>query len=304
MSLLIVGTLAFDRIETPFGIAEKVIGGSATYFSWAASYFTNEIQLISIIGGDWPEGELRALEDRGVDLSGVQIEKDQKSFFWAGKYTDNLNTRTTLTTELNVLDDLDPNLPEHYTHADYVMLGNLTPEIQSKVISQMRHRPKIIALDTMNFWMDVAWDSLLETLKKVDILIINDEEARQLSGEYSLIKAAQLIFELGPKYLLIKKGENGALLFHQEEIFFAPALPLIEVTDPTGAGDTFAGGFLGYLSQFDKIDFQIMKSAVIYGSAMASFCVEAFSLDRLKTLDERAISDRIAQFKELIQVDL
>ncbi len=304
MSLVAVGTGAFDGIETPYGKVDKVIGGAGTYICWAASYFYQEIQLVSVIGDDWPVEEIRNLESRGIDTQGLQIKRGEKSFYWAGKYHDNMNQRDTLVTELNVLADFDPVLPEAYQNAEYLMLGNLTPEIQMAVIRQMETRPKLIAMDTMNFWMDVAWDSLHETIKEVDLLTINDEEARQLSGEYSLVKAAQKIFALGPKYLVIKKGEHGALLFHEHDVFFAPALPLLEVKDPTGAGDTFAGGFMGYLANSGDLSFSNMKRALIYGSAMASFCVEEFSLDKLKNITVDELVHRIALFKNLVHFEM
>ncbi len=303
MSLVTVGTVAFDDIETPYGRVEKVIGGAATYISWAASYFYRDIMLVSVVGDDWPSDEIALLKSRGVDMSGLQIKKREKSFFWAGRYHENMNKRDTLTTELNVLADFDPVLPEHYQNADFLMLGNLTPEIQMEVIKQMESRPKLIAMDTMNFWMDVAWDSLIKTLAEVDLLTINDEEARQLSGEYSLVKAARKIYDLGPKYLVVKKGEHGALLFHKDHIFFAPALPLLEVKDPTGAGDTFAGGFMGYLARTGEVNFENMKKALVYGSAMASFCVEAFSLDKIKNISEEELKDRLQAFKNLVHFE-
>ncbi len=303
MSLVTVGTVAFDDIETPYGRVEKVIGGAATYISWAASYFYRDIMLVSVVGDDWPSDEIALLKSRGVDMSGLQIKKGEKSFFWAGRYHENMNKRDTLTTELNVLADFDPVLPEHYQNADFLMLGNLTPEIQMEVIRQMESRPKLIAMDTMNFWMDVAWDSLIKTLAEVDLLTINDEEARQLSGEYSLVKAARKIYDLGPKYLVVKKGEHGALLFHKDHIFFAPALPLLEVKDPTGAGDTFAGGFMGYLARTGEVNFENMKKALVYGSAMASFCVEAFSLDKIKNISEEELKDRLQSFKNLVHFE-
>jgi sugar/nucleoside kinase (ribokinase family) len=303
MSLLAVGTVAFDDIETPFGRAEKVVGGAATYITLAASYFAQGLKIVSIIGDDFPEEELDYLRSRGIDLAGLQVMEGQKSFFWAGRYHTNMNERDTLDTQLNVLADFDPVLPENYRQVDYLMLGNLTPSIQRKVIEQLDHRPKLIALDTMNFWMDTAMESLLQVLKMIDVLIVNDEEARQLSGEYSLVKAAEAIHQLGPKYLVIKKGEHGALLFVGDNIFFAPALPLAEVYDPTGAGDTFAGGFIGYLAKTGDLSFENMKRAVIYGSAMASFCVEKFSIERLKGLSNKEIRERIAQFVELVNFD-
>ncbi len=304
MSLLTVGTVAFDTIETPYGKAEMVVGGAALYASIAASHFTDQINLVSVVGDDFPQVELDYMEARGITLDGLQIKQGEKSFFWAGKYHDNMNQRDTLITDLNVLADFDPVLPESYKNSTYVMLGNLTPEVQMRVINQMETRPKLIVMDTMNFWMDIAMDSLKEVIKKIDVLTINDEEARQLSGEYSLVKAAKVIHEMGPKYLVIKKGEHGALLFHEGKMFFAPALPLAEVFDPTGAGDTFAGGFIGYLAQTDDISFENMKRAVIYGSAMASFCVEEFSIGRMKGLKKKDIDERLQQFVELAKFDL
>lgn len=304
MSLLTVGTVAFDSIETPFGKVEKVIGGAATYISWAASYFCESQQLVSIVGDDWPAEEILALNKRGIDTQGLQVVKGGKSFFWAGKYHEDMNQRDTLVTDLNVLSDFDPVLPEGYQNTKYLMLGNLTPAIQMAVIKQMQERPKLIAMDTMNFWMDVAMDSLIKTIGMVDVLTINDEEARQLSGEYSLIKAARKIFELGPKYLVIKKGEHGALLFHEDEVFFAPALPLLEVKDPTGAGDTFAGGFMGYLANSDDASFDNLKRALIVGSALASFCVQEFSLDKLKNITEDELHSRLKQFKDLVHYNM
>lgn len=303
MGLLTVGSVAFDDIQTPHGHAEKIVGGAATYISLAASYFTDELKLVSVIGGDFPQEELDHLKSVGVDLEGLQIKKDEKSFFWAGRYHDNMNARDTLDTQLNVLADFDPVIPESYRNEDYVMLGNLTPAVQMKVIDQMEKRPKLIALDTMNFWMDIAWDELMAVVAKIDVLIINDEEARQMSKEYSLVNAAKKIMALGPKFLIIKKGEHGALLFHKEEIFFAPALPLAEVFDPTGAGDTFAGGFMGYLTQTDDITFENMKRAVIYGSAMASFCVEKFGIERLKGLSKTDVTNRVERFVKLVSFD-
>ncbi len=303
MGLLTVGSVAFDDIQTPLGHAEKIVGGAATYISLAASYFTNELKLVSVIGGDFPQEELDHLESVGVDLEGLQIKKDEKSFFWAGRYHDNMNARDTLDTQLNVLADFDPIIPKSYRNEDYVMLGNLTPSVQMKVIDQMEKRPKLVALDTMNFWMDIAWDELMLVVAKIDVLIINDEEARQMSKEYSLVKAAKKIMALGPKFLIIKKGEHGALLFHKEEIFFAPALPLAEVFDPTGAGDTFAGGFMGYMAQTDDITFENMKRAVIFGSALASFCVEKFGIERLKGLSNMDIINRVERFVKLVSFD-
>ncbi len=303
MSLLTVGTVAFDSIETPFGKADKVIGGAATYISWAASYFTSDIYLVSVIGEDFPEQELQALRDRGVSTDGLQVRKGEKSFFWAGRYHLNMNSRDTLETQLNVLADFRPEVPEAARSARYVMLGNLTPDVQISVLDQLSEKPRLVVLDTMNFWMDIALDRLKEVLRRVDVLTINDEEARQLSGEYSLVKAWYKIKEMGPRYLVIKKGEHGALLFHEDLIFFAPALPLADVFDPTGAGDSFAGGFIGYLASTDDTSFENMKRAVIYGSALASFCVEKFSLDRLKELSEQDIRDRIGRFVKLVDFE-
>ena len=301
MSLLSIGTVAFDNIETPFGKADRVIGGACTYISIAASYFTNDLMISSIVGGDFPAKELKYLEKRGINLEGLEIKKEGKSFFWGGKYHDNMNKRDTLFTELNVLDDFNPILPESYKKAKYLMLGNLTPDIQMQVIKQMKKRPKLITLDTMNFWMDIAMPSLKKVLKKVDVLTINDEEARQLSGEYSLVKAAKKIFKMGPTFLIIKKGEHGAMVFHKDKMFFAPALPLAVVKDPTGAGDTFAGGFMGYLASVDKVNFEAIKTATIYGSVMASFCVEDFSIKRLKKLTKADIKKRVKEFERMVK---
>ena len=304
MSLLTVGTVAFDSIETPFGKADRIVGGAATYISWAASYFINDIKLCSVIGDDFPDGELEALRARGVSMEGLQIKEGQKSFYWAGRYHDNMNSRDTLVTELNVLADFDPVLPESYKDTEYVMLGNLTPEVQMRVIQQMNQRPKLIVLDTMNFWMDVALDSLKKVIAEVDVLTINDEEARQLSGEYSLVKAARVIRAMGPKYLVIKKGEHGALLFHNENIFFAPALPLEDVFDPTGAGDTFAGGFIGYLAGTGDLSFENMKRAVVYGSVLASCTVEKFGIEKIKNLEKNEIDARVKRFSNLMSVEV
>lgn len=300
MSLLAVGTVAFDDIQTPFGHAEMAIGGAATYISLAASYLTNDIRLVSVVGDDFPEETLQQLRDRGIDQAGLQIKEGEKSFFWAGKYHNDMNSRDTLDTQLNVLADFDPVLPDDYKNADFVMLGNLTPMVQMRVIEQLNQRPKFVAMDTMNFWMDNTMDSLLEVIKKVDALLINDEEARQLSGEYSLVKAAEKIHQLGPKYLIIKKGEHGALLFEGDRVFFAPALPLAEVFDPTGAGDTFAGGFMGYIAKTQDISFENLKKALIFGSAMASFCVEKFSIERMLELDNQQIRARLQRFVDLV----
>jgi sugar/nucleoside kinase (ribokinase family) len=300
MSLVAVGTVAFDDIETPTGRAENVIGGACTYISLAASYFTKPVKIVSVVGDDFPKNTLDYLESRGVDLKGLQIKEGEKSFFWAGKYHRDLNTRDTLDTQLNVLATFDPVLPADYRNPKYLMLGNLTPAVQLRVLDQLESRPKLIAIDTMNFWMDTAMDDLKEVLKRVDVLTINDEEARQLSGEHSLVNAAKTIHKMGPKFLVIKKGEHGALLFHEKLMFYAPALPLAEVTDPTGAGDTFAGGFMGYLAQTDDVSFDNLKRAVIFGSAMASFCVEKFSIDRLKELDQDRIHARVQEFADLV----
>ncbi len=303
MSLLTVGTVAFDDVETPFGRAEKIVGGAATYIALSASYYTDEIKIVSVVGDDFPKEVLSYMEGRGIDLEGLQVKEGEKSFFWAGKYRDNMNERDTLDTQLNVLADFDPVLPASYLGAEYVMLGNLTPAVQKRVIEQMPKRPKLVGMDTMNFWMDTDMEGLKEVLKLVDVLLINDEEARQLSGEYSLVKAASLIHQMGPKTIVVKKGEHGALLFHKGEVFFAPALPLAEVFDPTGAGDTFAGGFMGYMASTDDLSFENMKRAVIYGSAMASFCVEKFGIERLKELSEDEITERIVRFVQLVNFD-
>ncbi len=303
MSLLTVGTVAFDTIETPYGKAEMVVGGAALYASIAASHFTDTINLVSVVGDDFPQVEMDFMKARGINLEGLQIKEGEKSFFWSGRYHDNMNQRDTLVTDLNVLADFDPILPESYKNSKFVMLGNLTPEIQMKVVEQMKN-PKLVVLDTMNFWMDVALDGLKKVLKKVDVLTINDEEARQLSGEYSLVKAAKVIHKMGPEFLVIKKGEHGALLFHKDKIFSAPALPLADVFDPTGAGDTFAGGFIGYLASKNSVSFENMKRALIYGSAMASFCVEDFSIGRMKGLKKADINKRLKEFVRLTKFDL
>lgn len=299
MSLLVVGTMAFDAIETPFGKTDKILGGAATYISLAASNVCKNISVVSVIGGDFPEEYIRLFNERNISLDGVEIVKDQKSFFWSGRYNMDMNSRDTLTTELNVLADFKPVVPENKKKSKYLMLGNLTPSVQMSVIDQMIEKPKLIMLDTMNFWMDIALDDLKNVLQKIDVLTINDEEARQLSGEYSLKKAARKIMLMGPSLLIIKKGEHGALLFSENEIFFAPALPLDEVFDPTGAGDTFAGGFIGYLDKTDDLSFENMKRAVIYGSAMASFTVEKFGVERLLELNKKIIHERLDSFKKL-----
>lgn len=304
MSLLVVGTMAFDALETPFGKVDRIIGGSAIYVAYAASNFTQPIKQVSIIGGDFPQAELDALAKRGVEFEGVEIVKDGKSFFWSGRYHMDMNTRDTLVTDLNVLAQFNPQIPDSYQDCEFLMLGNLSPDVQISVINQMKTRPKLIVLDTMNFWMDVAMDGLSQVLKMVDVLMVNDSEARQLSGEYSLVKAAQKIQAMGPKYLIIKKGEHGALLFHGKHVFFAPALPLEDVFDPTGAGDTFAGGFIGHIARTKDISFENMKTAIIIGSAMASFCVEKFGPSRLQELTKEEIEARIDEFVELVNFDI
>jgi sugar/nucleoside kinase (ribokinase family) len=301
MSLVIVGSVAFDAIETPFGKTDKIIGGAASYIALASSYFTQNTKLVAVVGEDFPVDFIDTLKGKGVNTEGLQVKEGQKSFFWSGKYHNDMNSRDTLVTELNVLGDFDPIIPESYQDCEYLMLGNLTPQVQMTVLNRLTTRPKLVVLDTMNFWMEVALDDLKATLKMVDVLTINDEEARQLSGEYSLVKAASKIQEMGPKYLIIKKGENGALLFHGKEVFFAPALPLEEVFDPTGAGDTFAGGFIGYIAKTKDVSFENMKNAIIYGSAMASFCVEKFGTERLMNLTETEMSERINAFKKLVR---
>ncbi len=304
MSLLTVGTVAFDDITTPTGRAEKIVGGAATFIALAASYFTQPVQIVSVIGDDFPEAFLADMQGRGVDLEGLQVRQGEKSFFWAGSYHQDMNGRDTLDTQLNVLADFDPVLPTNYRRPEFLMLGNLTPAVQQRVLDQLDNRPKLIALDTMNFWMDSALDELLSVLKNIDALIINDEEARQLSGERSLVKAAAKIYDLGPNIIVIKKGEHGALLFSGDNIFFAPALPLADVVDPTGAGDTFAGGLMGYLAASGDTSFSNLRRAVIYGSAMASFCVEQFGTERLLNLDQKEISMRVQRFVDLAHFEL
>ncbi len=296
--------MAFDAIETPFGKSDKIIGGAATYIAWSASNFTKPIKQISVVGGDFPEEELTALKARGVELEGVQIKKDEKSFFWSGKYHMDMNTRDTIETQLNVLENFQPVVPESYQDCEFLMLGNLAPAVQMSVIDQMKTRPKLIVIDTMNFWMEVALDDLKKLLSKVDVLMVNDSEARELSNEYSLVKAAKKIMQMGPKYLIIKKGEHGALLFHADQVFFAPALPLEDVFDPTGAGDTFAGGFIGHIARTKDISFENMKTAIIIGSAMASFCVEKFGTERLKEITKEDIDIRLQQFQDLVNFDI
>ncbi len=304
MSLISVGTMAFDAIETPFGKIDRIVGGSAIYVAYAASNFVKPIKQVSIVGHDFPKDELDELRRRGVHLEGVEVVRDKKSFFWSGKYHLDMNTRDTLVTDLNVLMDFNPQLPESYQGAEFLMLGNLDPSIQKKVIEQLKIRPKLIVMDTMNFWMEIAMPQLEETLKLVDVLMVNDSEARQLSGEFSLVKAAKEIIKMGPKYLIIKKGEHGALLFHGENVFFAPALPLEVVFDPTGAGDTFAGGFIGHIAKTGDISFANMKRGIIVGSAMASFCVEKFGPERLKEVNKADIDSRIQQFVDLVSFDI
>jgi len=304
MSLLIVGTMAFDALETPFGKVDRIIGGSATYAAWAASNFTQPIRQVSIIGGDFPQAEIAALEAKGVTFEGVEVVPDGKSFFWSGRYHLDMNTRDTLVTDLNVLAQFDPKIPDSYQDCKYVMLGNLAPAVQISLLKQLKNRPKLVIMDTMNFWMDIAMDELQTALGMVDLLMVNDSEARQLSGEHSIVKAAKKIQKMGPKYLIIKKGEHGALLFYEDKIFSAPALPLEDVFDPTGAGDTFAGGFIGYLARIDSISFESMKAAVIIGSAMASYCVEKFGPTRLQELNAEDIKNRVNDFVTLSNFEI
>lgn len=299
MSLLVIGTVAFDALETPFGKTDKIVGGAATYAGLAASYFYNKVKIVAVVGDDFPAETIKDFNDHGIDTEGLQIKKGEKSFFWSGKYHNDMNTRDTLATELNVLADFDPVIPDSYQDCEYLMLGNLTPQVQQTVIKRLKNRPKLIVMDTMNFWMDIALDDLLETIKMVDVLTINDAEARQLSGEYSLVKAARKILTMGPKYLIIKKGEHGALLFGEDKIFAAPALPLAEVFDPTGAGDTFAGGFIGYMAKVGTVNFNNMKNAIIFGSALASFCVEKFGTERIIDLSQVEVAARVQEFVSL-----
>ena len=303
MSLIVVGTMAFDAIETPFGKIDLIVGGSATYVAYAASNFIQPINQVSIIGYDFPQEEVAELKARGVVMDGVEVIKDKKSFFWSGRYHEDMNSRDTLVTDLNVLADFDPKLPDSYLDSEFVMLGNLQPKVQMNVIKQLK-TPKLIVMDTMNFWMESAMPELEKLLKKIDVLLINDAEARQLSGQYSLVKASKTILGMGPKFLIVKKGEHGALLFHADKVFFAPALPLEEVFDPTGAGDTFAGGFMGHLARTKDISFENMKTAIIVGSAMASFCVEKFGPTRLKEISKEDIDKRLQQFRELVNFDI
>ncbi len=304
MSLITVGTMAFDAIETPFGKTDKIVGGSALYVAYAASNFVKPVQQISIVGYDFPKEEMDELRKRGIHLDGVEIVPDKKSFFWSGRYHEDMNSRDTLITDLNVLADFDPKIPDSYQGAEFLMLGNLAPKIQLNVIQELKQRPKLIVMDTMNFWMEIAMAELKIVLKYVDMLMVNDAEARQLTGQFSLVKAAKSIMAMGPKFLIIKKGEHGALLFHGDDVFFAPALPLEDVFDPTGAGDTFAGGFMGYLAKTGDISFENMKRGIIVGSAMASFCVEKFGPTRLKEITKNDIDGRIQQFKDLVSFDI
>ena len=302
--LLIVGTVAFDAIETPFGKTDKILGGAATFIGLSASHFNLQSAIVSVVGDDFPQEYLDLLTSRNIDISGLEVVKGGKTFFWSGKYHNDLNSRDTLVTELNVLADFNPVVPQNFKNADVVMLGNLHPMVQSSVLDQMETKPKLVVLDTMNFWMDCALEDLLNVVKRVDVITINDEEARQLSGEYSLVKAAAKIHTMGPKYVVIKKGEHGALIFHNKEVFFAPALPLEEVFDPTGAGDTFAGGFAGFITQSENVSFDNMKKAIIHGSNLASFCVEKFGTERMINLKKEEVQERLKQFKALTQFDI
>ncbi|AUP79617.1 PfkB family carbohydrate kinase [Flavivirga eckloniae] len=302
--LVIVGTVAFDAIETPFGKTDKILGGAATYIGLSASQFDVNSAIVSIAGDDFPQEYLDLLSSKNIDISGIEIVKEGKTFFWSGRYHNDMNSRDTLVTELNTLADFNPVVPENYRDAEIVMLGNLHPIVQQSVLDQMTTKPKLVVLDTMNFWMDCALDDLLSVIKNVDVITINDEEARQLTGEYSLVVAARKIHDMGPKYVVIKKGEHGALLFHNDSVFYAPALPLEEVFDPTGAGDTFAGGFSGYLAKTEDISFENMKNAVIYGSTLASFCVEKFGTERMENLSSKEVHQRLVQFKQLTQFEI
>lgn len=304
MSLLVIGTVAFDAIETPFGKTDKIVGGAATFASLAASYFYDKVKIVAVVGDDFPQAFIKNLNKHSVDTEGLQIKTGEKSFFWSGKYHNDMNTRDTLITELNVLGDFDPIIPESYQDCEYLMLGNLTPQVQQTVINRLNKRPKLVVMDTMNFWMDIALDDLLATIKMIDVLTINDAEARQLSGEYSLVKAANKILAMGPKYLIIKKGEHGALLFGEGKIFAAPALPLAEVFDPTGAGDTFAGGFIGYMAKVGTVNFNNMKNAIIFGSALASFCVEKFGTEKIVNLTQEEIAARVQEFVSLSKFEI
>lgn len=304
MSLLVVGSVAFDAIETPFGKTDKIVGGAASYISLSASYFTKSVNLVAVVGGDFPKADIALMQGRGINTEGLQIKENEKSFFWSGKYRNDMNSRDTLVTELNVLGTFDPLIPDSYQNCEFLMLGNLAPAVQQTVINRLKKRPKLVVMDTMNFWMDVAWDDLMATLKLVDVISINDEEARLLTKEYSLRKAAKKIHELGPKYVIIKKGEHGALLFGEGKMFAAPALPLEDVFDPTGAGDTFAGGFIGYLAKKNSTSFEDMKQALIYGSTLASFCVEKFGWERLLTLTDKEVAARVQEFVALTKFEV
>lgn len=304
MSLIVVGSMAFDAIETPFGKIDRIVGGAAIYVAYAASNFIQPINQVSIIGYDFPEEEIQQLISRGVVMDGVEIVKDKKSFFWSGRYHEDMNTRDTLITDLNVLADFKPQIPESYQGSEFLMLGNLQPSVQMSVIRQLQQRPRLIVMDTMNFWIESAMPELKSVLKEIDVLLINDAEARQLTGQYSLVKAAKTILTMGPRFLIIKKGEHGALLFHDDRVFFAPALPLEDVFDPTGAGDTFAGGFIGHLAKTKDVSFENMKTAIIVGSALASFCVEKFGPTRLKEISQEDISKRLREFRELVNFDI
>ena len=304
MSLVVVGTVAFDAIQTPFGKTDKIIGGAATYSGTAASYFTKNVKLVSVVGDDFPASMIEQFRKSGMSTEGLQVKHGAKTFFWSGRYHEDMNTRDTLDTQLNVLLDFDPVIPDSYQDCEFLMLSNLMPQLQKKVIERMRTRPKLVVMDTMNFWMETQWDALMETIQLVDVLTVNDSEARLLTKEYSLVKAAQKILQMGPRYLIIKKGEHGALLFNKEQVFFAPALPLEDVFDPTGAGDTFAGGFIGHIAQTRDISFDNMKRAIIFGSAMASFCVEKFGLERMIGLTQAEIDERVQQFIDLVQFDI
>lgn len=304
MSLVVIGSVAFDAIETPFGKTDKIVGGAATYASLAASYFYDKVKIVAVVGDDFPAEEIADLNKHHINTEGLQIKNGEKSFFWAGKYHNDMNSRDTLVTDLNVLANFDPIIPASYQDCEFLMLGNLTPQVQQTVISRIKKRPKLIVLDTMNFWMDIALDDLLKTISMIDVLTINDAEARQLSGEYSLVKAARKILKMGPAYLIIKKGEHGALLFHEDKIFAAPALPLAEVFDPTGAGDTFAGGFIGYMAKVGTVNFNNMKNAIIFGSALASFCVEKFGTEKIRNLTQQEIAERVQEFVSLSRFEL
>jgi len=304
MSLLVVGSVAFDAIETPFGKTDKILGGAGTYIALCSSYFLKPVNVVSVVGNDFKTSDIEMMNSYGVNTEGLQVKADGKTFFWSGKYHFDMNSRDTLVTELNVLGEFDPIIPESYQDCEYLMLGNLSPDVQRTVIERLAKRPKLIVMDTMNFWMDIALDSLKQTISMVDVLVLNDEEARQLSGEYALVRAARAVQAMGPKTVVIKKGEHGAMLFQDDQIFYTPAIPLEEVFDPTGAGDTFAGGFIGHLAKTDDISFENMKRAVIHGSAMASFCVEKFGVEGILDLDKNKLQQRLEQFINLVKVEL